>query len=202
MRQWLQDAASDDAKRIRNAIYSGANQGLRPEVIARLVVGTARAQGTDGATQISRNHIDSITRSGVIHVSAFVRDQFFRLNPQVLDLEQYVAVLDSRTTKLCRSLNGNRYPIGFGPMPPLHINCRSIRYAVLPRDIGGPIPEPEVYDAWIRRQPRAVQVELMGASRLQRMRLGTFDPSKFADYGAKPMTLEQILAAARRLMAF
>jgi hypothetical protein len=202
MRQWLIDAAADDAKRIRNQIYTGANLGERPDVIARRVVGSARTMGADGATQQSRNHIDAITRSGVIHVSAFVRDQFFRLNPQVLDLEQYVAVLDSHTTKLCRGLNGHRYPIGTGPMPPLHINCRSIRYAVLPRDVGGPIPEPEVYEAWIRRQPRAVQVELMGASRLQRMRAGTFDPSKFADYGAKPMTLEQIRAAARRLMAF
>lgn len=198
--RWMQDAAADDAKRIRSAIFAGVGLGERPDVIARRVVGSARAKGMDGATQISRNHIDTVTRSGVIHVSSWVRDQFFRLNPQVLDLEQYVAVLDSHTTRLCRGLNGNRYPIGHGPIPPLHMNCRSIRYAVLPRDIGGPVPEPEVYESWIRKQSRAVQVELMGATRLQRMRVGTFDPSKFTDYGAKPMSLEQILAAARRLV--
>jgi hypothetical protein len=202
MRQWLQDAAADDTKRIRTAIYAGVGLGERPDAIARRVVGSARARGMDGATQVSRNHIDTITRSGVIHVSSWVRDQFFRLNAQVLDLEQYVAVLDSHTTRLCRSLNGNRYPVGAGPMPPMHMNCRSSRYAVLPRDIGGPIPEPEVYESWIRKQPRAVQVELLGATRLRRMQAGTFDPAKFTDYGAKPMSLEQIIAAARRLMAF
>lgn len=201
MRQWLQDAAADETRRIRTAIYAGVGLGERPDVIARRVVGSARVRGMDGATQISRNHIDTVTRSGVIHVSAWVRDQFFRLNPQVLDLEQYVAVLDSHTTRLCRGLNGNRYPIGHGPVPPLHMNCRSIRYAVLPRNVGGPVPEPEVYGTWIRKQSRAVQVELMGATRLQRMRVGTFDPSKFTDYGAKPMSLEQIVAAARRLMS-
>lgn len=199
LRTWLQDAATDDVTRIRSAIFAGVGLGERPDVIARRVVGSARANGTDGATQISRNYIDTITRSGVIHVSAWVRDQFFRLNPNVLALEQYVAVLDSHTTQICRGLNGNRYPIGTGPMPPLHMNCRSIRYAVLPREVGGPVPEPEVYGSWIRKQPRAVQVELMGATRLQRMQAGTFDPAKFADYGAKPMSLEQILAAARRL---
>lgn len=200
MRTWLQDAAVDDAKRIRSAIFAGVGAGERPDDIARRVVGSARASGADGMTQISRNHIDTITRSGVIHVSAWVRDQFFRLNPQVLDLEQYVAVLDSHTTPICRRLNGNRYPIGLGPLPPQHMGCRSIRYAVLPREVGGPVPEPEVYGSWIRKQSRAVQVELMGATRLQRMRAGTFDPAKFTDYGAKPMSLEQILVAAKRLM--
>jgi hypothetical protein len=200
LRRWLSDAAVDDARRIRTAIYGGVGRGQRPDVIARLVVGSARAMGSDGATQISRNHIDTIVQSGVIHVSAWVRDQFFRLNPSVLDLEQFLAILDAATTELCRGLNGNRYPIGTGPIPPLHMRCRSTRYAVLPRDIGGPIPEPEVYEAWIRKQARAVQIELMGATKAQRMHAGTFDPAKFTDYGSKAMSLEQILAAARRLM--
>jgi hypothetical protein len=167
LRQWVADTAADDAKRIRTAIFGGVGQGMRPDAVARLVVGSARARGGDGVTQISRNHIDTVVRSGVVHVSAWTRDQFFRLNPQVLDLEQFVAILDLATTKLCRGLNGNRYPIG---------------------------------TAWIRKQSRAVQVELMGATRVQRMRAGTFDPGKFTDYGSKPMSLEKIVAAAKRLM--
>jgi hypothetical protein len=198
--QWLEDSRTAETKRIRSAIYGAVGRGERADVIARIVVGSARNMGTDGATQVSRNHIDTITRSGVVHVSAWVRDQFFRLNPQVLDLEQFLAVLDSQTTPLCRGLNGNRYPIGTGPMPPLHMGCRSTRYAVLPRDVGGPVPEPEVYDSWIRKQSRAVQVELMGATRAQRMRAGTFDPGRFTDYGTKRMTLKQVAAAAKRLM--
>jgi hypothetical protein len=199
MRAWLGDAARDDAKRIRTAIFGGVGRGLRPDTIARLVVGSARAKGTDGVTQISRNHVDTVIRTSVIHISAFTRDQFFRLNKPALALDQFVAVLDSRTTQLCRGLNSNRYPIGEGPLPPLHMGCRSIRYAVLPKWIGGPVPEPEVYESWIRRQSWAVQLELMGAARARRMRAGTFDAAKFTDYGSKAMSLEQIVAAARRL---
>lgn len=202
VRRWLQDAAQDDARRIRTAVFAGVGLGERPDEVARRVVGSARAKGTDGATQISRNHIDTITRTGIIHVSAFTRDQFFRLNTDVLPLEQLIAVLDSATTELCRGLDGNRYPVGTGPVPPLHMGCRTIRYAVLPRDVGGPVPEPEVYGAWVRKAPRAVQVELMGATRAQALRAGTFDAAKFTDYGAREMSLEQVKAAARRLMGF
>jgi SPP1 gp7 family putative phage head morphogenesis protein len=38
---------------------------------------------------------------------------------------QWVSVLDSRTTSICRGRNGNIYFYGHGPLPPAHINCRS-----------------------------------------------------------------------------
>lgn len=38
---------------------------------------------------------------------------------------QWVSVLDSRTTSICRERNGNVYFYGAGPLPPAHINCRS-----------------------------------------------------------------------------
>lgn len=198
-RQWFADAAQDDAKRIRTAIFDGVGRSERPDDIARRVVGSARAKGGDGVTQISRNHIDAIVRSGILHVAARVRDQFFQANAATLLNEQYLAVLDSRTTQICRRLNGNRYRVGQGPMPPMHINCRSIRYAVLPRWAGGPVPEPEVYENWLRRQSADVRLELLGATRAARMRAGTFDATRFSDYGSKAMTLDEVLAAARRL---
>lgn len=198
-RQWIGDAARDDARRIRTAIFDGAGRGLRPDAIARLVVGSARAKGGDGVTQTSRNHLDTIIRSGVIHMGARVRDQFYQANAATLLREQYLAVLDSRTTQVCRNLNGNRYAIGQGPMPPMHLGCRSIRYAVLPRWAGGPVPEPEVYESWLRRQSLDVRIELLGATRAARMRAGTFDATRFSDYGSRAMTLDEVLAAARRL---
>jgi SPP1 gp7 family putative phage head morphogenesis protein len=197
-RQWITDMAVDDSRRIRTAIFTGSMAGESPDTIARRVVGSARARGTDGATQTSRNHLDTILRSAVVHVASRTRDSFAR--QAGLLTEQFVAILDSATTQLCRGLNGNRYSVGVGPIPPLHMRCRSIRYAVLPADVGGPVPEPEVYDRWIRRQSRAVQVELMGAARAARMRAGEA-PGSFNDYGSRPMTLEQIRLAARRLMA-
>lgn len=38
---------------------------------------------------------------------------------------RYIAVLDERTTDICRSLNEQVFEFGKGPVPPQHINCRS-----------------------------------------------------------------------------
>ncbi len=199
LRQWLTDLGVDDTRRVRAALFAGSVAGELPDAIARRVVGSARARGGDGATQVSRNHLDTILRSAVVHVASRTRDNFVR--QAGLLSEQLVAILDNATTPLCRRLNGTRYRVGVGPIPPLHMRCRTIRYAVLPETVGGPVPEPEVWDRWIRRQPRAVQVELMGAARAARMRASKVDAGAFTDYGSRPMTLQQIRDAARRLMA-
>jgi len=256
LRQWLADARQDDARRIRQALYAGAAAGEDPATVARRVLGTASAKGTDGATQVSRNHVDTIVRSATTHFGAVARDQFYRANAAVryvapplgtarplprplalgtvadsavaaaarqasqaaaaaaalaggrgepvgkavFLLEQFVAILDSRTTKLCRGLDGNRYKLGEGPVPPLHLNCRSNRVLVLPEALGGPLYDPGEYGDWVRRQPFAAQVLLMGASRAGGVRDGKVDPGGFMDYGARPTTLGQVRDEVRRLM--
>lgn len=250
MRQWFDDAAADDAKRIGSAIQMGTGLGEDPAATARRVVGTANAKGRDGTTQISRNHVDTIVRSGVVHASGYGRDQFYRANAEAMyvfpvglprvpvrpvgapedpavaaarrqvqaalaaadsaaggrgrggsklfELEQYVAVLDGRTTKLCRGLDGKRYAVGVGPIPPLHPNCRSNRVIVLPEEVGGPLYDPGTYADWIRRQPDAVWSLLMGSA----SRDDDLADAAFRDYGAKPMSLSQVRDEARRIMAF
>jgi hypothetical protein len=200
VRQWIDDAQAAEAKRIRQAIYIGVGAGEDPATVARRVVGSAAAKGSDGATQTSRNHVDTLTRSGLVHIATFGRMSLYAANTQRLTREQFVAVLDDRTTNLCRGLNGNRYPIGEGPRPPIHMNCRSMRIVVLPEEVGGPIWEPEVYDSWIRKQPWAVRLELLGATRAAQARKPSVDVGPFVDYGSRPMTLKQVRASARRLM--
>jgi hypothetical protein len=198
--QWIDDAQAAEAKRIRQAIYIGVGAGEDPATVARRVVGTATLLGADGATQTSRNHVDTLTRSGLVHIANFARMALYAENSQTLTTEQFVAVLDSHTTELCRSLNGNRYSLGRGPLPPLHMGCRSMRVVVFPEEVGGPVWEPEVYDSWIRKQPWAVKVELLGATRAAKTRKGSVDLGAFVDYGSRPMTLKQVRASAKRLM--
>jgi SPP1 gp7 family putative phage head morphogenesis protein len=42
----------------------------------------------------------------------------------------YVAILDDVTTEFCRKHNGRIYEANKGPLPPVHINCRSVRVPV------------------------------------------------------------------------
>lgn len=200
VRQWIEDAQAAEAKRIRQAIFIGVGAGEDAATVARRIVGSAATKGADGVTQVSRNHVDTVTRLSLVHMSAAARAAYYAANAQVLTKEQYVAVLDSHTTAICRGLNGNRYALGLGPRPPLHFGCRSMRVVVLPEDIGGPIWEPEVYAAWIKKQPQAVVVELLGATRAAESRKHSVDLGAFVDYGSRAMSLTQVRALARRLM--
>lgn len=253
LRQWMVDARQAEATRIRTALFAGIGAGESPDTVARRIVGTARLLGADGATQISRNHVDTILRSGAVHFAAQAQDQFYRTNSsvrypaavppglslpvppldgvedaavwearrQVRDAlaaagglggagagglrvfvqEQFVAVLDSRTTKLCRGLDGHRYPVGEGPLPPLHPNCRSSRVVVLPRELGGPPMRPGSYRKWLLRQPLVVREMLLGSRRAARLTNEDLADTLFRDYGARPMTLREVREEGRRLMA-
>jgi hypothetical protein len=112
-----------------------------------------------------------------------------------------VAVLDSRTTKLCRRLDGRRYPVGKGPIPPLHPNCRSNRIVVLPQSLGGPVFDPGTYASWLRSQPPEVRAMLLGSTRSNKLSEADLADTLFRDYGARPMTLHEAREAGRRLMA-
>ena len=54
--------------------------------------------------------------------------------------------------KNCRSLDGNTYPLGEGPMPPIHWNCRSLRVPRITPDAVGSRPAKAVTEAMLVRE--------------------------------------------------
>jgi len=120
---------TDDLRRISNAVRVGMVQGETMQTIARRIVGTATLKGRDGITQLTRNQVQSVTRTSVQHVANQTRREFLLDNADVVTKERYVATLDGRTTDICASLDGKEFKLSEGPYPPLHFNCRSIRIA-------------------------------------------------------------------------
>ena len=78
----------------------------------------------DGVTQQTRNAIDMIAITSVNFVGNLVRQGIME-ESDLFDKVVFTAVLDSRTTLLCASLDGNIYALGKAPLPPLHPHCRS-----------------------------------------------------------------------------
>jgi len=140
LKRWSSAQRAADIQRIDEQVRIGLVQGESSDVIARRVVGTSRAQGTDGITQLSRRSAAALTRTATIAYSNAARQEFFTENNTLFTEELYVATLDSRTTPICRSLDGRRFPVGEGPQPPLHFNCRSLRVAVIGEDVVGNRP--------------------------------------------------------------
>lgn len=152
LKQWAQSLAAEDLRRIENSIRVGMVQGESTNEIARRVVGTARLRGVDGVTEITRRGAEAITRTAVNHVSNQARQAFLHANSDLFDEEQYVATLDSRTTPVCRANDGKRFPVGKGPIPPLHFRCRSLRVAVLLGDVLGNRPAKPVTERMLLRE--------------------------------------------------
>lgn len=140
MREWASEVRATDIRRIHDQIRMGLVQGEDVPTISRRVTGTVSLKGRNGVTQITRNNAEAITRTAANHFANQARREFFKLNADVLDDELFVATLDSRTTAICRSLDGERFDVGVGPIPPLHWSCRSVRTAILDEEAIGDRP--------------------------------------------------------------
>lgn len=136
----------------------------------------------------------------------------------VFGWEVYVAVLDSRTTHICRSLNGKLFRVGEGPHPPIHWGCRSLRFPSLNGKVLGGVPIKASFNGssvqsiaeligkpatartfadWLRTQSNDVQDDVLGPDLAQAFRNGTASVERFNTLTPKSMTLSQLLEANR-----
>lgn len=140
MKEWASTMEAEDLRRIGNAIQVGMTAGEDMATIARRVVGSASLNGSDGILNMTRAQVQAVTRTAVMSVSNHARSAFFQENADVITQEYFVATLDSRTTPICRANDGKTYPLGKGPIPPLHFNCRSLRIAAIDGTLAGDRP--------------------------------------------------------------
>ncbi len=115
--EWVGRLSENDIARMRASIQSGIASGLSTDQIINSIFGTNYAGG----------QIESVVKTVVSGVVNQSRQEYLKENSDIFGKEQFVAVLDSRTTILCASLDGKIYDAGEGPVPPLHMNCRSTR---------------------------------------------------------------------------
>lgn len=121
-RAWITTLKNDDISRVRGAIYESTSEG-RP-----------LKQALRSQFKTSGNNVDSTARTLTNHVASAARTETLKKNDE-LQQEQYIAVLDSRTTLRCATENGNVYTVGRGPIPPIHFGCRSIRISVMAQEL-------------------------------------------------------------------
>lgn len=134
LKEWADSARRADLNRIQQQIRIGMVQGESAQRIAN------RVFGERGAMQITRNQAEAVTRTVINGTSNAAQQLFLQENSDLFDIEQLVATLDARTTPVCRAEDGKQYPFGKGPMPPLHVACRSIRVAVIDGEVVGERP--------------------------------------------------------------
>jgi len=160
MSGWASKVAGDDLDAIMAQIRIGITQGDTLQQLTQRVVGV---RGRGGVTRRARNALATLARTASTHFATQARRLTYEENRDVIIAEVYTATFDSRTTKICFDEDGNEYPVGEGPHPPLHPNCRSIRLArVTDRLIG------------VRPFKASVERELLGEFAEQNQLSGRF----------------------------
>jgi hypothetical protein len=197
LRDWVENMRYSDISHMKASIMLGLSRREDSESIARRLVGSAVMKGRDGAFQQSRNNSDAVTQTAVAFYSGLAREEFAAANPEIFSEELFVAILDGQTTALCRSLDHKIFPVSSGPMPPLHIRCRSSR---VPLINGMPLPKRMSYEQWMRTQSVEFQNDTLGVTKARLFRTGKLSLSEFVNRSGDELTLAEL--AVKEAAAF
>ena len=200
-----------DVKRIQGVVSTGWAQNKPLLTMVREVCGTRKNGYADGALAVSERNAGAIIATSTQHTANAARMKVFESNNDLIKGYTWISTLDRRTTPQCRSLDGRIFEAGKGPMPPLHIRCRSTTVAKLDKQFdfldegatrasGGPNPGPvsadETYYSWLKKQPASFQDVAIGPVRGTLLRNGGLTSDRFAALNLgrdfQPLTLREM----------
>jgi len=183
------------ARHIRQGVFSGeSTQEIARRMVGKLEFGTFPtsvkqiSQAGGELIKLSTNQIQTIVRTSVNQVQNQASQAVYAANSKVAPKYEYVATLDSRTSPICRRLDGRKFAYNKGPTPPQHFNCRSttvpvVDYAGLKKQKGfedltpppkgkvvtrptgegtGRVPQDTQYGDWLLGQDKKLKVKTLG----------------------------------------
>lgn len=156
--EMLNNFAASSRAKVTALISAGyANTATLRETFAD-ITGNQDSNFRDGAFATFSNQNNAIIATALQHVSSLAQSS---LSTPLYSQDQWIAILDSKTTIICRSRNGNVYPAGEGPFPPAHYFCRSKRIPLTQGDELHDIPD-TFYD-WTTTQPEEFLSDALGS---------------------------------------
>ncbi|WP_269915513.1 minor capsid protein [Acinetobacter sp. HY1485] len=185
--------SADTKAQVENVLRDGLSLGQTNEQIVRRIKGTKKLGYADGLLNQTRSSIDGIVRTARSHVANVTYSEIYKaLGTEYL---KFVSVLDSRTSKMCGSLDGTVWEINSPNIrrPPLHRRCRSILVGVdktgetlgqRPSNNGKDIKTVDSntsFKDWFADQDEKFQKNWLGAARFKMYQDGKYSFDKFFD---------------------
>jgi SPP1 gp7 family putative phage head morphogenesis protein len=181
--------AVDQAERFSQVVRQGLLTGETTPSIAKRLIGslqfgeeakTVRQLVAAGgqATAVADNQVMALVRTSINQVANTASQQVYEANQDITKKYRYVATLDTRTSAICRALDGREFEYGKGPTPPSHFSCRSTTVPIIDPDIlppsttatraskYGQVPINQSYGEWLAKQPRSVQTDALGPGKV------------------------------------
>ena len=196
--EWWTKAREDGIYRVRRLIQTGIVQGQHPTQIASRIWATA-ATGGPNAWRQSRTVAETAARTVVAAIQTDAQLAAEAQFPQAIYGYVFRAVIDTRTSSICRSLDGSVWKRGDPqtPIPPLHPNCRSTLEPIVDLPgIGRSTSKHPSYETWLRAQPPTVQNAVLGAASRSTL-AGRTNLADLLSIDRRPMGLAQLRAASR-----
>jgi SPP1 gp7 family putative phage head morphogenesis protein len=215
LKAFVSDWSQSEVMRVNNVIQKAWGEGWTVDRLTSAINGTKRLGYADGilgvpdsTAAVARRNARSVARTAVQHVASSARMATWEKNADAITGYRFVATLDSRTTQTCRSLDGRLFELGAGPVPPLHVNCRSTTVAECDPALdfldegatrsseNGYVDANLSYYDWLKTQSAEFQDEAIGPTRGKLFRDGGLSNADFAALNLgrnfQPLTLEQM----------
>ena len=183
--------AVDQSERFSQVVRQGLLTGEPTPDIAKRLIGSLQfgeraktpkqliAAGGQ-ATAVADNQVMALVRTSINQVANTASQQVYEANQDITPRYRYVATLDTRTSSICRALDGREFEYGKGPLPPQHFNCRSTTVPVIDYDAlgfdppppskraaaGGMVPANESYGQWLAKQDLPTKAKALGAGKV------------------------------------
>lgn len=194
---------SEEAKKITNALRLAHSEGLSNTKLIQMIRGSRARQYKDGILATTTRNAETIARTGSAIMASEAKQEFIRKNPDIVKGIRINAKLDSRTSIICRSRDGQFMPIKSAKYPPYHFNCRTSFEIVYEGYVKPPkrasehgVVENVSYYEWLKQQPHDYQDEVLGKKRAKLFRDGGMSVERFRqlqlDRNFTPLTLEEM----------
>lgn len=208
LESFTKDWTGPEAARVADLVRKGWAQGRTTREVTTDIVGTRKNRYQDGALATTRRKAHAVVNTATQHVANAARMATYEENDDLITGYKFVATLDNKTTPICRSLDGRIFEPGKGPVPPLHVNCRSTTVPVLDDEYAflgkgatrsaqkGPVDADLTYYDWLKTQPAKFQNDAIGPVRGKLLRDGGLTADQFARLNLgrdfEPLTLDQM----------
>lgn len=184
-------------------VQSGAIEGATTDEIVRNIT---RITG-----KASKAHAKTVVRTATNSIGSEARKQTYIANADILEGEEFIATLDSRTTAECSGFDSEVFDVGVGPYPPLHYGCRSVRVPKIKdgfkipglegerASVSGPVSASKTFGGFLRDQSAEFQQEYFskfkdGDLKYELWKKGGLPIGKFTDAEGAAYTADELRA--------
>lgn len=176
-----------------------------------------------GIMRASTANAAALARTSVINIANQSRIDLYRENSDVVGGMEWLSVLDSRTSTICKALDGLRWDLDYKPIghsknwpgATAHWSCRSSQVPFikglddLPETTQkkisknkraqsgfkqGPVSINTKYEDWFTKQPKADQKEILGPTKYKMWNDGKLSIADLTDVTNRPLTVDELIA--------